>query len=73
MQIDAVDATAGGTDFIVKSFDEDLEPDEFVQYGGSGDDVVYAMAADDVSLDIVVVGSTESDDGSLFDLDVPSK
>lgn len=66
----------GLTDFIVKGFDSSLEVDSAlaVQYGGSQNDTVTAIVADEVSTDLVVVGSTYSEDGDdhLFGLSTPS-
>lgn len=60
-------------DFIVKAFDPtDLEEEITIaeQFGGSGDDVVTAITANEETTDIVIVGytSSESDDDHLFDL-----
>lgn len=58
----------------MKTYDEELEADSFVQMGGDGDDTITAIAGNsDIMNDVVIVGSTLSEDDHLFGLDSPSK
>lgn len=64
-----------GSDFVVVAYDANLERQgtTAVQFGGDGDDIVYAIVQNDETTDLVVVGSTESTKTHLFDLDTPSE
>lgn len=71
--------TVGETDIVIISYNEDLEEEVTAQIGGSGNDIITAISADDdVRLGIVIVGSTalpedsdddDSADDHLFGLD----
>lgn len=59
---------------LVQRFDSDLElKDDGVQLGGDGDDYVTAIAANEEALEIVIVGSTKSEETHLFNLPNSSK
>lgn len=70
-EVDVGGDTFGGTDLVVKSFDDELEEEVVVQLGGDGNDMITAITAPisvtDAASDIVIVGSTTSDDDHLFE------